>query len=354
MIDKTQRPQIDQIIKMLSIDDKHEMDNLFKQAYAIKKEYVGTTVYFRGIVELSNICKKNCYYCGIRRDNQNVNRFILQEDEVIKSALWAYEQHYGSVVIQSGERDDVEFVCFIENVIKSLKEKTNGNLGITLSLGEQSEETYHRWYAAGAHRYLLRIETSSPELYRKLHPADHDWEKRWNCLRTLKKLGYQTGTGVMIGLPYQSLEDLAKDVQFFYDEDIDMIGMGPFIPHSETPLADALPEYDGDKQLDLALKMIAVCRIMLKDINIASTTALQALKPDGRELGLLAGANIIMPNITETKYRANYQLYNGKPCLDENASLCRNCLERRVSSIGETIGYDQWGDSPHFNKSDKQ
>lgn len=354
MIDKTQRPQIDQIIKMLSIDDKHEMDNLFKQAYAIKKEYVGTTVYFRGIVELSNICKKNCYYCGIRRDNQNVNRFILQEDEVIKSALWAYEQHYGSVVIQSGERDDVEFVCFIENVIKGLKEKTDGNLGITLSLGEQTEETYHRWYVAGAHRYLLRIETSSPELYRKLHPADHDWEKRWNCLRTLKKLGYQTGTGVMIGLPYQSLEDLAKDVQFFYDEDIDMIGMGPFIPHSETPLADALPEYDGDKQLDLALKMIAVCRIMLKDINIASTTALQALKPDGRELGLLAGANIIMPNITETKYRANYQLYNGKPCLDENASLCRNCLERRVSSIGETIGYDQWGDSPHFNKSDKQ
>lgn len=350
MLTDKNRPDANEIVKLLSLTDKAEIDNLFKQAYEVKKQFVGTTVYFRGIVELSNICKKNCYYCGIRRDNQNVERFLLTEEEVVKSALWAYEQHYGSVVLQSGERDDEEFVCFIENVVKALKERTDGRLGITLSLGEQSEQTYQRWYAAGAHRYLLRIETSSPELYTKLHPSDHDWRVRWDCIRTLKKLGYQTGTGVMIGLPYQTVEDLAKDVQFFYDEDIDMIGMGPFIPHADTPLANALTDYDGDKQLELALKMIAICRITLRDINIASTTALQALKPDGRELGLLAGANIIMPNITDSKYRANYQLYNGKPCLDENASLCRNCLENRVSSIGETIVYDQWGDSPHFKK----
>jgi biotin synthase len=347
------RPDTNEIIRMLSLTEPSEIENLFKQAYEVKKQNVGTTVYFRGIVEISNICKKNCYYCGIRRDNAKVERFKLEEEEVITSALWAYEQHYGSVVLQSGERDDEEFVCYIENIVHELKKRSEGRLGITLSLGEQTEKTYRRWYAAGAHRYLLRIETSSPELYKKLHPADHDWQKRWDCLRTLKKLGYQTGTGVMIGLPYQTLEDLARDVQFFYDEDIDMIGMGPFIPHAETPLADALPGYDGDKQLELALKMIAVCRILLQDVNIASTTALQALKPDGRELGLLAGANIIMPNITDPKYRGNYQLYNGKPCLDENASLCRNCLERRVSSIGETIGYDQWGDSPHFQKSQK-
>ena len=350
MLTDKNRPDANEIVKLLSLTDKAEIDNLFKQAYEVKKQFVGTTVYFRGIVELSNICKKNCYYCGIRRDNQNVERFLLTEEEVVKSALWAYEQHYSSVVLQSGERDDEEFVCFIENVVKALKERTDGRLGITLSLGEQSEQTYQRWYAAGAHRYLLRIETSSPDLYQKLHPQDHDWQKRWDCIRTLKKLGYQTGTGVMIGLPYQTVEDLAKDVQFFYDEDIDMIGMGPFIPHADTPLANALTDYDGDKQLELALKMIAICRITLRDINIASTTALQALKPDGRELGLLAGANIIMPNITDSKYRANYQLYNGKPCLDENASLCRNCLENRVSSIGETIVYDQWGDSPHFKK----
>jgi biotin synthase len=158
----------------------------------------------------------------------------------------------------------------------------------------------------------------------------------------------------MIGLPYQTLEDLANDILFFYDEDIDMIGMGPYIPHEDTPLAKAMTDYNGDDQLEQALKMIAICRIMLKDINIASTTALQALKSDGREMGLLAGANIIMPNITDTKYRGNYQLYNGKPCLDENASLCRGCLERRISSIGETIGYAEWGDSPHFKNEIKK
>ncbi len=345
------RPESKEIIELLSLSKPEEIEALYKRAYAIKKEQVGTTVYFRGIVELSNICTKNCYYCGIRKDNHNVERFLLTEDEIVTSALWAYEQHYGSVVLQSGERDDEEFVLFIESVIKTLKEKTDGRLGITLSLGEQTAETFKRWYAAGAHRYLLRIESSNPELYKKLHPADHDWQKRFDCIRTLKKLGFQTGTGVMIGLPYQTLEDLAHDIQFFYDEDIDMIGMGPYIPHQDTPLAGAVENFKDEEQLELALKMIAVCRIMLQDINIASTTALQALKSDGREMGLLAGANIIMPNITDSKYRANYQLYNGKPCLDENASLCRNCLERRISSIGETIGYDQWGDSPHYDKA---
>ncbi len=350
MFKEIKRPDQRQIIHLLGLSEPEDINSLFKQAYEVKKQYVGNTVYFRGIVELSNICKKNCYYCGIRRDNQNVERFRLTQEEIIQSALWAYEQHYGSVVLQSGERDDEEFVRFIEEVVRALKERTSGRLGITLSLGEQTEETYRRWFEAGAHRYLLRIETSAPELYKKLHPADHDWVRRRDCIRTLKKLGFQTGTGIMIGLPYQTLEDLAHDVQFFYDEDIDMIGMGPFIPHQDTPLAHALPDYDEARQLELGLKMIAVCRILLMDVNIASTTALQALKPDGRELGLLAGANIIMPNITDPKYRGNYQLYNGKPCLDENASLCRDCLDNRVRGIGETIGYDEWGDSPHFRK----
>jgi len=344
------RPNKEEIIYLLSLQDAGEINELFKRAYEVKKQYVGTKVYFRGIVELSNICTKNCYYCGIRRDNLKVKRFCLTKEEIIQSALWAFEQHYGSVVLQSGERTDEEFIGFIEKIVQILKEKTAGKLGITLSLGEQTEETYKRWFSAGAHRYLLRIETSNPELYQKLHPKDHDWKKRRDCIRTLKRLGYQTGSGVMIGLPYQTLDDLAKDVQFFYDEDIDMIGMGPFIPHQDTPLANAIPDYDPEKQLELALKMIAVCRIFLKDINIASTTALQALKPDGRELGLLAGANIIMPNITDTMYRSYYQLYNGKPCLDENASLIRDNLEAHIHSLGETIGYDQWGDSLHYKK----
>lgn len=342
------RPAKQEILRLLALTDKQEIQDLFQQAYAVKKQYVGTKVYFRGIIELSNYCVKNCYYCGIRKDNPHVQRFTLCKDEVVESALWAFKQDYGSVVIQSGERSDEAFTEFIEDILYTLKEMTGGKLGITLSLGEQSRETYQRWYSAGAHRYLLRIETSNPELYKKLHPADHDWQQRLNCLRTMKDIGYQAGTGVMIGLPFQSLEHLADDVLFFYDEDIDMIGMGPYIPHEETPLYQYATDYKEEEHLELALKMIAICRLLLKDVNIASTTALQALKDDGRELGLLAGANIIMPNITDTKYRANYQLYQGKPCLDENASLCRGCLERRISAIGEQIGYSEWGDSPHF------
>lgn len=348
------KPDKAEILRLLSITDKVELEQLHKQAYEIKKQYVGTKVYFRGIVELSNICSKNCYYCGIRSGNSKVDRFTLSKDEAVANAMWAFEQQYGSVVIQSGERSDAAFVDFIEDIVRTIREKSNNELGITLSLGEQSEDTYRRWYAAGAHRYLLRIESSNRELYAKLHPADHDWDTRVNCIRTLKRLGYQCGTGVMIGLPFQTLEHLADDIMFFWDEDIDMIGMGPYIPHEDTPLAKEMPNYSEEAHLELALKMIAVCRILLKDVNIASTTALQALKPDGRELGLLAGANIIMPNITDTKYRGNYQLYRGKPCLDENADLCRGCLERRIGSIGEEIGYAQWGDSPHHKNRLKQ
>lgn len=273
----------------------------------------------------------------------------MNKDEVISSALWSYEQGYGSVVIQSGEREDAAFADIIDELLGEIKAKSNGELGITLSLGEQSPEVYRRWFESGAHRYLIRIETSSPSLYKKLHPEDHSWQKRIDCIHSLKEIGYQVGTGVMIGLPHQTIEDLADDILFFYDEDIDMLGMGPFIPHAETPFAKYIESYNPEAALEQALKMIAVCRIALKDVNIASTTALQALNPTGREMGLLAGANIIMPNITDTKYRENYQLYDGKPCMDENASMCRGCLEKRIQSIGETIGYNKWGDSKHFS-----
>jgi len=191
----------------------------------------------------------------------------------------------------------------------------------------------------------------SPELYRKIHPHDHSFEKRVNAIKTLKKIGYQTGTGVMIGIPGQKIEDLADDILFFKEVDADMIGMGPYIPHNETPMGKEISGYNSEKQLELALKMIVVTRIFLKDVNIASTTALQALKVNGRELGLIAGANIIMPNLTETKYRPSYKLYDGKPCIDENSSMCKACLKRRIESIGETIGFGEWGDSPHAKKN---
>ena len=342
------RPNRQELIEMLSLQAKDEIEELYRKAYEVKKQYVGTKVYLRGLIELSNICTRNCYYCGIRRDNHNVERYNIDQEEVLKEARWCFEQHYGSLTIQAGERSDSSWIDYIEELIKEIKTLTDGKMGITLSLGEQSEETYLRWFEAGAHRYLLRIETSNPDLYKSLHPAENSFENRLGCIRSLKKIGYQVGSGVMIGLPHQTMEDLADDILFFYDEDIDMIGMGPFIPHHQTPLAYLLSTFHPEEALEQALKMIAATRIALKDVNIASTTALQALHPKGRELGLLAGANVLMPNITDTRFRKGYQLYEGKPGLNENALAIRKALEESIYSIGESIGYDEWGDSPHF------
>lgn len=341
-----------EIRALLALEDESQVQRLFDLAYKVKVENVGKIAYFRGIIECGNICSKDCYYCGIRRGNKKAERFEMTPEEIVKEAIWSYENDYGSIVIQSGERSDKKFIDMIESVLREIKEKTDKKLGITLSLGEQTEETYRRWFEAGAHRYLLRIETSNRELYGKLHPADHDYDARVDCLRLLRKVGYQVGTGVMIGLPFQTLDDLVDDLFFFKDLDIDMIGMGPYLVHSETPLAKEMPDFETrkDSQLQLGLKMIALARIMLKDINIAATTALQAITHNGRELGLKAGANVIMPNVTETEFRPNYQLYDNKPCLDENSSMCRGCLTRRIEGIGETIGFSKWGDSPHFAK----
>ncbi len=342
------RPNREELIAMLSLADPAELESLYRQAYEVKKRYVGTKVFFRGLIELSNICSKNCYYCGIRSGNTKVKRYQISKGEVLMEARWCWEQRYGSLVIQAGEREDKAWTDFITEIVTEINAFSQVQLGVTLSLGEQTEDIYRQWFEAGAHRYLLRIEESSSILYKELHPADHSFARRLECLRTLKKVGYQTGTGVMIGLPGQTAEHLADDILFFYDEDIDMIGMGPFIPHHETPLAHLLPSCDPRQALEAGLKMIAVTRIALKDVNIASTTALQALMPSGRELGLLAGANIIMPNITDTSFRRGYQLYEGKPGLDENALSSREALERSILSIGETIGYEEWGDSRHF------
>ncbi|MFC1467435.1 [FeFe] hydrogenase H-cluster radical SAM maturase HydE [Verrucomicrobiota bacterium] len=338
---------------LLEISDKDLQQKLFDAAYQVKLDQVGNKAYFRGIIECSNICVKDCYYCGIRKSNTNAERFLMDADEIYREAIWAYEAEYGSIVIQSGERQDAEYIDMIEGVLLRIKEKTKGELGITLSLGEQSKEVYQRWYDAGAHRYLLRIETSNPELYRQLHPADHCFEARKQCLASLKEVGYQVGTGVMMGLPNQTSEDLVNDLLFLKEIDIDMVGMGPYIPHKDTPMGKDIPAYDDAKNtemLHLGLRMIAVTRLLLKDINIAATTALQALEYTGREQGLKAGANVIMPNVTETEYRPAYQLYDNKPCTDENSAMCRGCLARRVKSIGETIGFNEWGDSPHYFK----
>lgn len=344
------RPDKQELIKMLSLTTDAELQELYSRAYAIKKATVGTKVYFRGIIELSNICSKNCFYCGIRSGNPDFPRYTISIQEALAEAKWCFEQRYGSLVIQAGERIDEAWIDSVSELIRGIKELSGGKLGITLSLGEQSEAVYQRWFDDGAHRYLLRVETTNPELYKTLHPSDHSFEYRKNCLKLLRKVGYQVGTGVMVGLPGQTIEDIANDILFFYDEDIDMLGMGPYIPHHGTPLAHLVEGFDADAALKMGLKLIATCRIALQDVNIATTTALQALHPEGREMGLLAGANVLMPNITDTKYREGYQLYEGKPCLDENADQCVGCLSGRIESIGESIGFDEWGDSQHYFK----
>ncbi len=343
-----------EIKEILSLEKTTDIEKLFNQAYTVKKEYVGLKVHMRGIIEFSNICDKNCYYCGIRKDNKNVKRFFMTKKEILNATKWIYEKGFGSIVLQSGERTNKEFIKFVDDLIKEIKKLSNDKLGITLSLGEQTKDTYKKWFDLGAHRYLLRIETSNPELYEKLHPSSHKFAERVKCLEYLREIGYQVGTGVMIGLPYQTIDDLANDVLFFKKMDIDMIGMGPYVTHKDTPLYNVVKIFDKEKQLLLALKMIAATRIVLKDINIASTTAIEALQEGGRKGGLKAGANIIMPIVTPENYRRYYNLYENKPGIDMDEEKTFNEIKNDVKEIGEEICLNKWGDSPHYFKRIKK
>jgi biotin synthase len=346
------KPDKKEILNLLNSRGK-ERTSLFQHAADVKKMSIGNMVHLRGLIELSNICRKDCYYCGIRKSNTKISRYNLTDDEVISAALLADNYNYGSIVIQSGEVKNRSFTERIEKLIRQIKLKSNNRLGITLSLGEQDEETYRRWFEAGAHRYLLRIETANQDLYRKLHPMDdlHSFEKRIECLSILKNCGYQVGTGVMIGLPSQKTEDLADDLSFMQELDIDMCGMGPYIEHSETPLCQ-----DKDhllpiaERFDLTLKMIAILRIIMPEINIAATTALQAIDKIGREKAIMAGANIFMPNITPCQYRNDYLLYENKPCTLENAEDCMSCVDARIKLANSEIAYGEWGDSIHYKR----
>ena len=228
----------DDLIYLMSLKKQEDLEKLYKRAYQIKEKYIGKKAYYRGLIEFSNKCIKDCYYCGIRLSNKDTERFDMTMSEIIEMAKWAYDNNYGSITLQSGERQDPEFTDFVEEAIIKIKEVSNGELGLTLCLGEQTEETYRRWFAAGGHRYLLRIETTNQELYSKIHPNNerHSYEKRVGCLKTLKKIGYQVGTGVMIGLPNQTEEDMVDDILFFKEMDIDMIGMGPYVVLKDTPL----------------------------------------------------------------------------------------------------------------------
>ena len=352
----------DELRFLMALTDEEELKKIYKKAYEVKAKYVQPIAYYRGLIEFSNRCIKNCNYCGIRRDNEKVDRFDMSYEDILKMAQWAYDHEYGSITLQSGERCDEAFVDYVVDLIRDIKKIGDGSLGITMCVGEQSEEAYRRMVEAGASRYLLRIETTNRELYSKIHPNDdlHSFDRRVDCIKTLRKVGFQVGTGVMIGLPGQTEEDLVNDILFYRDMDIDMIGMGPYVVHHDTPLgqealAMGIDSPEGkQRRIQLGLKMIALTRLFLKDVNIAATTALQALDKLGREKGLEAGANILMPIITIPEHRAKYLLYDNKPCVDDNADKCKDCLTRRVMSIGDTVGWKQNGDSKHFFKRQGQ
>jgi len=338
------------LVKLLSAHNSDNRFLIFQKSKEIKEKYVGRKVYLRGLIEYSNICAKNCLYCGIRSHNKMVNRYTMSDTEVINAALYAYKNNYASIVIQSGEIQTPDFTVRITSLLNKIKELTEGSLRVTLSCGEQTYETYKEWYNAGAHRYLLRIETTNPQLYSALHPNDknHLYKNRINTLKNLKKIGYQTGSGVMVGLPGQTLEDLANDLLFLKEFDIDMAGLGPYVEHLETPLyKDRMKLLSQNERYNLSLLMFSLLRIIMKDINIASTTALDALNPNGRIEALEIASNVIMPNLTPLKFTENYHLYNNKP-----DSLHVDQLVHKLKTAEKLktniIAFGEYGDSSHY------
>ncbi len=339
-----------QLAQLIEDRSEENIQRLFAAANDIKLKNIGKKVSLRGLIEIGNICRKNCFYCGIRRDNLKTERFELTQNEILADAELAWKFGYGSIVLQGGEIQTEKHIAFIEDTVKKIKALSNNELGITLSLGEQSLAAYKRWFAAGAHRYLLRIETSNPEIYAKIHPADHLFSERLQALYDLRTAGFQLGSGIMFGFDGQSSLDMARDLLFLKKLDVDMVGMGPYSVHKDTPMGAVHSKQNEAEMLVLGCKMIALLRILMPDINIASTTVLQALAPDGREKGLLAGANVIMPNVSEVRFRKAYQLYDNKPGIDENADSVRSALEQSLRNIGLEPAYNEWGDSRHFLK----
>ena len=323
---------------------------LFDAADTVLLRKAGSSVYLRGIVEISNRCRKNCFYCGLRKDNDSISRYTIPFEEITDCLESGYSKGLRSFLLQSGELLGEKHIELIESVLKWCMSNMP-DARMVLSVGELSFDEYDRLLHAGAHRYLLRIETSSPELYMSYHPANeiHSYSTRLKDLEYLRNSGWQTGTGVLIGLSGQSEENLADDLIFMRDMDIDMIGMGPYLANRETPLWKRKDELrSADDRMILTLRMIALARLLMPTINIAATTALQTISSDALERGLLAGANVIMPNLTPPVYKDNYNLYQGKTLVGDSF---QNIIEN-LGSIRETIGREvdmnNPGDPLHF------
>ena len=344
---KTHHLNLVEITKLLEDEETEEL--LCRAADVVRQQFVGDGVHLRGLIEFSNICRQDCMYCGLRRDNGNVERYRLTEDEIVRLAEKAKGYGYRTVVLQSGE--DAHFTA--ERLAAIVRRIHAMDLAITLSVGERPREDYALWREAGADRYLLRIETTDAALYESLDPG-MSYENRVRCLRDLGELGYEVGTGSLVGLPGQTAEMLARDILFFQDIDADMIGIGPLIPNGDTPLGTAAP---GD--FHLTRRMVALLRLLLPEANIPATTAMETMVPRGRELILASGANVVMPNVTEGDYRRKYALYPGKICVADTPADCRACMSGRIAAMGRFVAKDKGfrhhghhGSQPHFRDTD--
>lgn len=322
----------EELLCLIEDDTANEM--LAKEADAIRRQVYGDTVFVRGLIEFTNYCRNDCYYCGIRKGNTQAERYRLTKEEILACAREGYALGYRTFVLQGGEDyayTDLD-LCHIVEAIKQLYP----DCAVTLSVGERKKESYRMYFSAGADRYLLREETAAPEHYRKLHPAYMDGENRKRCLWDLKEIGYQVGAGFMVDSPFQTTQDLIGDLRFLQELMPDMIGIGPFLTHAQTPFA----VYENGSA-NKTLRLVSVLRLMFPYVLLPATTALGTLDPLGREKGLKAGANVLMPNLSPVSVRKKYELYDNKICTGDESAQCRNCLEKRVESAGYRIVTDR-------------
>ncbi|MCR5221016.1 MAG: [FeFe] hydrogenase H-cluster radical SAM maturase HydE [bacterium] len=303
---------------------------LARKARNAREKYYGKDVYLRGLIEFTNYCKNNCFYCGIRRENRNVERYRLSEQQILSCADRGYELGFRTFVLQGGEdpyfTDDI-----MVPLVRTIKER-HPDCALTLSIGEREKDSYRKLFDAGADRYLLRHETANKTHYEMLHPQEMSYEHRMQCLRDLREIGYQVGCGMMIGSPGQTLEHLIEDLRFLQELKPDMVGIGPFIPHHETMYA----AYESGT-VEMTCRLLSVIRLILPDVLLPATTALGTLDVCGREKGLLAGANVVMPNLSPTDVREKYLLYDNKICTGDDAAKCIHCMSMRVASTGYRI-----------------
>lgn len=349
---KTPALDRDAIVGWLRATDTFALEELWRQADGVRRRNVGDAVHLRGLLEISNYCARSCGYCGLRAENVELDRYRMSDEEILACAHNGVRFGYGSVVLQAGEDYGLSAER-ISALVRRIKAETP--LAVTLSLGERSDEELATWREAGADRYLLRFETSNRTLYDLIHPPFGERRSdRFALLRRLRDMGYEVGSGIMLGIPGQSYADVADDIECFRALDLDMIGIGPYIPHPSTPLGrpGAPAPLATDDQVPsgelITYKVVALARLACPTANIPSTTALASLNTaEGRELGLRRGANILMPNLGPREYRAKYEIYPAKACIEETAAECRSCMRERIHSIGRTVGQGR-GDSPNF------